>query len=152
MFGLFLLSLSPPSKLSHINFSIFNNYQPIIMLVCLAVWGFEFRPSVLWGRNSVTWAMPPALFTLVILEIRSHFFFFAQVALDLNLPILGFLPSLGWQAHTTLSSYWVICPGWPGMTILPISASQVARVTGLSHQHLVWLIKKKKFLLYVQFH
>jgi hypothetical protein len=26
-------------------------------------------------------------------------------------------------------------PGWPQITILPISASQVARITGLSHQH-----------------
>jgi hypothetical protein len=27
-----------------------------------------------------------------------------------------------------------ICPGWPQTSILPISASHVARVTGLSHQ------------------
>jgi hypothetical protein len=29
-----------------------------------------------------------------------------------------------------------ICPGWPGTSILPISSSQVARITGMSHQHL----------------
>jgi hypothetical protein len=26
-----------------------------------------------------------------------------------------------------------VCPGWPGTTTLPISASQVARITGLSN-------------------
>jgi hypothetical protein len=30
-----------------------------------------------------------------------------------------------------------ICPGGPQTTILPISASQVARITGMSHQY--WL-------------
>jgi hypothetical protein len=29
-----------------------------------------------------------------------------------------------------------ICPGWLGTPILLISASWVARITGLSHQHL----------------
>jgi hypothetical protein len=28
-----------------------------------------------------------------------------------------------------------ICPGWPQTTILLISASQVARITSISHQH-----------------
>jgi hypothetical protein len=28
-----------------------------------------------------------------------------------------------------------ICPGWPQTSILPISASQVARITGVSHRH-----------------
>jgi hypothetical protein len=30
------------------------------------------------------------------------------------------------------------CPGWPQTKILPLSASQVARITGVSHQHLAW--------------
>jgi hypothetical protein len=30
---------------------------------------------------------------------------------------------------------WPACPGWPQTVILPISASQVARITGLNHQH-----------------
>jgi hypothetical protein len=29
-----------------------------------------------------------------------------------------------------------ICLGWPQTLILPISASQVARITGMSYQHL----------------
>jgi hypothetical protein len=28
---------------------------------------------------------------------------------------------------------WTVCPGWPQTAILPISASQVARITGMSH-------------------
>jgi hypothetical protein len=31
---------------------------------------------------------------------------------------------------------WTICPGWLRTMILLISASQVARITGVSHQHL----------------
>jgi hypothetical protein len=30
---------------------------------------------------------------------------------------------------------WTICPGWPWITILPISASQVARIPGVSHNN-----------------
>jgi hypothetical protein len=38
-----------------------------------------------------------------------------------------------------------ICLCWPWNTILPISTSQVARITGVSHQHLAW-IKYSKIL------
>jgi hypothetical protein len=30
---------------------------------------------------------------------------------------------------------WTISPSWPWITILLISASQVTRITGMSHQH-----------------
>jgi hypothetical protein len=30
---------------------------------------------------------------------------------------------------------WTICPGWPHIVNLPISASQEARITGMSHRH-----------------
>jgi hypothetical protein len=33
-----------------------------------------------------------------------------------------------------------ICPGWPQTMILPISASQVARITDVSHQHPAYFI------------
>jgi hypothetical protein len=42
---------------------------------------------------------------------------------------------------------WTICPGWPWIVILPISASEVAEMTGMSHQHLAqvsslkWTVK-----------
>jgi hypothetical protein len=32
--------------------------------------------------------------------------------------------------------YQTICPGWPQIAILLISASQAARIIGVSHQHL----------------
>jgi hypothetical protein len=36
------------------------------------VWGFELRASPLLARHFITWAMPPAIFALVIFEIESH--------------------------------------------------------------------------------
>jgi hypothetical protein len=32
-------------------------------------------------------------------------------------------------------AFWTICLGWPQTMILLISASQIARITGVSHQH-----------------
>jgi hypothetical protein len=29
-----------------------------------------------------------------------------------------------------------VCPGWPQTAILPISISQIARITGMNHWHL----------------
>jgi hypothetical protein len=36
-----------------------------------------------------------------------------------------------WRWGISLTNCW----GWLWTTILPISASQVARITGISHQH-----------------
>jgi hypothetical protein len=50
--------------------------------------------------------------------------------------------SLGWQALTMAPRYWLIwvggvswnfCMGWTQTVVLPISASQVAGITGVSH-------------------
>jgi hypothetical protein len=44
----------------------------------------------------------------------------------------------------TIPSYWLrwaltnFLPVWPRMEIFPISASQVVRITGVSHQCLAW--------------
>jgi hypothetical protein len=35
---------------------------------------------------------------------------------------------------------WTFCLGWPQATILLISAFQVVRIKGLSHQHLATII------------
>jgi hypothetical protein len=42
---------------------------------------------------------------------------------------------------------WTICPGWPRTEILPISASHVARIMGVSHQCPAWLFFKHSPLL-----
>jgi hypothetical protein len=59
---------------------------------------------------------------------------------NINPPHLSFLCSLRWQAGTTVPSYslrWSLVNFLPGLAlILPIFASQVARATGISHQHL----------------
>jgi hypothetical protein len=41
--------------------------------ILLVVVGFKLRASHLLSRHTVTWAMPPALFVLLILETGSHF-------------------------------------------------------------------------------
>jgi hypothetical protein len=51
------------------------------------------------------------------------------------------LTSLAWLIHATMPSYWLrwgilsFCPDWPLNEILPILTSQVARISGISHQH-----------------
>jgi hypothetical protein len=53
---------------------------------------------------------------------------------------------------------WAICPGWLWNTILLISASWVARITGVSYQHpatfqpLLWLWEGQRFLFCFQHH
>jgi hypothetical protein len=54
-----------------------------------AVLGFELRALYLQSRYSMIWAMPLALFALVILKIGSHSL--AQAGLDHSSPILYFL-------------------------------------------------------------
>jgi hypothetical protein len=74
------------------------------------------------------------------------FFFFFLVELGFELMAL----CLQSKHSTTLATlpihfvlvilemgFWrTICPGWPWTTILPISASQVARILGVGHQQL----------------
>jgi hypothetical protein len=60
--------------------------------------GFELRALNLIGRHFTTSAMPPALFTLVIFLIRSHFY--AQTSLDLDPPIYAFhIPGMTGKCH-----------------------------------------------------
>jgi hypothetical protein len=43
---------------------------------------------------------------------------------------------------------WTLCPGWPPTAILPISASQLTRMTGVSHSiQLVLLFYMEIFTL-----
>jgi hypothetical protein len=85
----------------------------------------EVRPSHFLGRCSTTWAMPPALFVLFILEIGPHFSPRPAWTTTLSLP-----RSLGWQVYATCSAIgWTISLGWPWIVISSISASQVARIS-----------------------
>jgi hypothetical protein len=67
---------------------------------------------------------------------------FAQASLDYNPPILCFLLYLGWQVCATIISYWL---RWRSRELfalnrdLPISASQIARIIGMSHRHSAFL-------------
>jgi hypothetical protein len=102
---------------------------------CLfALQGFTFA----LGRWS-TYATNPALFALVILEIESCFlprlwFFYLML-----LAFIGMTPNN--CHHTQLFSIEMeshklfLCLGWPRARILLISASLVARITGVTHQH-----------------
>jgi hypothetical protein len=63
---------------------------------------------------------------------------FAQVSLDPDPPILGFLLLPGWQAHASMPSFWLTQglsnfypPGLPGTAVLSISASHI--VWGACH-------------------
>jgi hypothetical protein len=63
-----------------------------------------------------------------------RFLLFAHVGLDPDPPTLLFPPSLGWQAHTTTPSFFLLrwdftnlfyCPTYPGTTVLLMSTSSV---------------------------
>jgi hypothetical protein len=112
---------------------------------------YFFRGAGVWTQGFVlvrqcyiTWDRPPALFTLVILEIMSCF---CPGWSDCDPPILSFSLLLRWQVHATTSSFsplrWglLLCSNCPGTSILLISASQVARITGMSRGHLAHWMK-----------
>jgi hypothetical protein len=71
---------------------------------------------------------------------RVCFFAQAQTAILLFYTVAGMIAE---HPHTQLLSFEMgslrlLCPEWPGTTILWISASQVARITGVSHQRPSW--------------
>jgi hypothetical protein len=51
----------------------FHAKNSVIITIFLAVLGVEFRALYMPGRRYTTWAMPPALFALVIFELESSF-------------------------------------------------------------------------------
>jgi hypothetical protein len=106
--------------------------------VCLlAVLRLELIASHLLDKCSTAWVTSPVLFALIIFEIGSHFF--AQAGLNGIPPILGFLSWLKCQVHITANSFFpwqwgftiFFCLGWSRMSIFPIPASQVARITDI---------------------
>jgi hypothetical protein len=62
-------------------------------------------------------------------------FFFVVIGLELRAYTLSYSASpFSWGFFRDRVS-WTICPGWLQTSILLISASWVARITGVSHQH-----------------
>jgi hypothetical protein len=89
-----------------------------------------------------TWATPPALFALVIWEIRSCFL----PRQSWTIILLFKLPSIAVMTVTHyhpqhFSIEWGFC--WSWTTILLISASQVDRTIGRSHWYLARALKNK---------
>jgi hypothetical protein len=103
-------------------------YQDLISFPFVGdIGGFELGASCILCRCSTPWAMPPVLFAVVILEVGS-------LCLD---HILLFEISVP-KAHATTPSCWqTFCLLWPWTKILWFSASQVARITGVNHWHLM---------------
>jgi hypothetical protein len=45
--------------------------------------------------------------------------------------------------------FWTICPGWPWISVLLLSASQIARIIGMSHWHSAsYRVLNKSLMLY----
>jgi hypothetical protein len=95
--------------------------------------GFELGASCLLGKHSTSYAMLPALFALVILEIGSCSVQPGPSFSCFRLPAVAQM-----TGSTTTSNFFSVkmelvnffCLGWPETVILPISASLVARITG----------------------
>jgi hypothetical protein len=111
-----------------------NTWQRIHFYFCTGVW---LRTSCSLGRCSTTWAKPPALFTLVILEIVS---ISAQAGLDDEPPI--YASGSSWDDRcmppypalsVEMKSHKFFCLGWPWTVILLNSASCIAGMTGAHH-------------------
>jgi hypothetical protein len=76
---------------------------------------------------------------------------FSQACLDLS-PVSVFPPMTGMtgecrytQLLVEMRVSWSFCPNWPWTVILPISAFQVSRITGISHHTLLITIFLSSF-------
>jgi hypothetical protein len=81
-----------------------------------------------------------SFFALVILEIGSHFFFPGRSGPRLSYFTFSAIPRMTGMYHQTQRFLlrWGLmnfCTGWPQTENLPISASQVARISSVSHRH-----------------
>jgi hypothetical protein len=97
------------------------------LVISISVLEFELRALCLLGRCSITSAIPPVKNDLVISEIGSYFL--PRLANSWNdkciPPHSAFSIEMGSHEYSTLP--------WSQTEILLISASQVARITSLSH-------------------
>jgi hypothetical protein len=128
----------------------------------LVVLGFELRALYLLGRYKATWAMPPPFFgssyfwdrVILNFAVWQWSSYFRLPTIDgmtgahhhaklflclLRWGLANFFPldlSLhvaGWQVHITTIAWESSLMIWPWITVLPISASQVTRITSVSH-------------------
>jgi hypothetical protein len=86
--------------------------------------------------------MLPALFALVNFEIGSHFML-CSAKTTILLCVLPCIAGMTGTCHHAqllfeIGSHKIFCPGWPQTTVLLISVSLEARITGMSHH--IWLI------------
>jgi hypothetical protein len=103
----------------------------------LAVLGFELKASHFLGRCSTTWVMSAAYFCSGYSQTGFHFlprlarttillFYISYPREDGR---YATMPPIGWEG--VLKPF---CLGWPQTTILPMSASQVTGIAGMSYQ------------------
>jgi hypothetical protein len=93
-----LLTVSP----IHCTFSKSKILDTLLFFFFSGGTGFELRTLHWLGRCSTTWAMPPAIFALVIFKIGSLGFCPGQP----QPPVLCFLPSMGKQVCTTTPAFF----------------------------------------------
>jgi hypothetical protein len=99
-------------------------------------WGLSLWPWDLLYRYSIIWAMSPVLSALGIFEIGFmpelwSYLCFLHSCDDRHVP-----PCPAFIAWDEPSQ--TFCLGWPWTVILPISALQVARITGMSRCAWLW--------------
>jgi hypothetical protein len=108
----------------------------LFVVVVLIVLGIELRASHLLGRWSMAWAMSPALF--VIFQIGFHIFALAKM--DYDPPTYGLLHSWDHRQIPPFQAQFLrwgptnFLPDYPQTMILPIFASWVTGIVGVSHQ------------------
>jgi hypothetical protein len=115
--------------------------QDLIEAFCFfSVLGIEIKTSHLLGRYSTTWVIHSAFFFLLSLFLKLGLTFCSGQS-GLWSSCLCFPNS--WDDRCVspqpgfINRYgvmWTFLPSWPWTVILPISASQVARISRLSHQ------------------
>jgi hypothetical protein len=99
--------------------------------------GFELRASCLLGGHSTTWATPPALFCFSCFSHRISYF--CLCSLDCYLLTHDLQCSWDHRPLPPCLACWLwwglltFCLGWLQTSILQISISQAAGMTGTSH-------------------
>jgi hypothetical protein len=128
------LSLSLPPILLVLPLPIFLSF---LFLDNTGIWtqGLVLARQVLYYLSNA-----PALFASAVFWIGSHISASDWSVTSIFLPVISHTKNTDEHHHVQLMSWGggettslTFCPGWPGTEILPISASQIAGVTGLYH-------------------